>query len=473
MAINPAIALGVKGVELQDPLAQYGRVAAIQQAQQQNQLAQLQMQEYSRAREEEQGIRNRLAGGASLEDAETRNYLLGSKSGRDILQRQSELIKAQSEDAARRAKLMQDTESMYRNMSGQISNKSDAAAFLQRMVNDPALKGSPIASIPLMQQIQRIPDDPQGLDNWVKQFALGSTKWVTENKPTTQVVDQSGQRQVIQIPGLGGAPTTVGTYADVPLPAAVEAQKVRIARESRPPAPVTNITNVQEKAEAGEFGKFIVKQYGDISNQAAVAAKTLPSIEANLATLNKGLDTGFGTDAKAAGARVLGALGVQNAEKFATDTQTFQSNAISALMQKQLEQKGPQTESDALRLEQLGAQLGKTKDANRMILDVAKEQLRRDIDQRNFYAAWKKGPGKGSFNGAEDAWFAGEGGKSLFDRPALKKYAAGAASAAAQIPTAATPARAAPAAAPIYARNPQTNQRIMSTDGGNTWTPAR
>ena len=30
-----------------------------------------------------------------------------------------------------------------------------------------------------------------------------------------------------------------------------------------------------------------------------------------------------------------------------------------------------------------------------------------------------------------------------------------------------------PAAAPIYARNPQTNQRIMSTDGGNTWTPAR
>lgn len=239
------------------------------------------------------------------------------------------------------------------------------------------------------------------------------------------------------------------------------------------PKTITTVNNVQEKAEAGEFGKLIVKQYDDISEQASVASRTLPSIEANLATLNEGLDTGFGTDAKAAGARVLGALGVQNAEKFATNTQTFQSNAISALMQKQLEQKGPQTESDALRLEQLGAQLGKTKDANRMILDVAKEQLRRDIDQRNFYAEWKKGPGRGSFNGAEDAWFAGEGGRSLFDRPALKKYAPGAASAAAQIPTAATPARTAPAAAPIYARNPQTNQRIMSTDGGNTWTPAR
>ena len=223
MAINPNISLAVRGIELQDPLAQYGRVAAIQQAQQQNALANMQMQEYSRAREEDQGIRNRLAGGASLEDAETRNYLLGSKTGREILQRQSELIKAQSEDAARRAKLMQDTESMYRNMSGQISNKADAATFLQRMVNDPALKGSPIASIPLMQQIQRIPDDPQGLDNWVKQFALGTTKFITENKPSTFSQDTGSGGRLMSRPGLGGAATVVPgseftksrTFADI------------------------------------------------------------------------------------------------------------------------------------------------------------------------------------------------------------------------------------------------------------------
>jgi hypothetical protein len=145
---------------------------------------------------------------------------------------------------------------------------------------------------------------------------------------------------------------------------------------------------------------------------------------------------------------VLAALGVKDAEKFATDTQTFQSNAIGAVLQKQLEQKGPQTESDARRIEQIGAELGKTKDANRFILDLAREQLRRDLEQRNFYSDWKKGPGKGSFNGAEDAWFSGEGGKSLFDRPALKKYAPSAAPAASQIPTAATPARAAPTAIP-------------------------
>lgn len=51
MPINPAIAMGVRGIELADPLAQYGKVAAIQQAQQQNQLAQLQMQQAMREQE--------------------------------------------------------------------------------------------------------------------------------------------------------------------------------------------------------------------------------------------------------------------------------------------------------------------------------------------------------------------------------------------------------------------------------------
>lgn len=51
MPINPAIAMGTRGIELADPLAQYGRVAAIQSAQQQNQLAQLQMQQAQREQE--------------------------------------------------------------------------------------------------------------------------------------------------------------------------------------------------------------------------------------------------------------------------------------------------------------------------------------------------------------------------------------------------------------------------------------
>jgi hypothetical protein len=197
-----------------------------------------------------------------------------------------------------------------------------------------------------------------------------------------------------------------------------EAQAIRIANASR--APGTTVNMVSEKAEQGARGKMLVDQYGDISKAATLATKTLPSIEANLSALNKGFDTGFGKETVAAGASVLAALGVKDAEKFATDSQKFQSNAITGILQKQLEQKGPQTESDARRIEQIGAQLGKTKNANEFILATAKEQLKRDVEQRNFYDRWYRT--NKTYDGAEDAWFNGEGGKSLFDRPNLKKY---------------------------------------------------
>jgi hypothetical protein len=117
---------------------------------------------------------------------------------------------------------------------------------------------------------------------------------------------------------------------------------------------------------------------------------------------------------------VLGALGVQNAKEFATDAQTFLASANAAVLQRQLEQKGPQTESDAQRITQTGAQLGNTKEANKFVLNVAKAQLQRDLEQRNFYAAWRDK--NKTLEGAEDAWYAGPGSKSLFDSPTLKKY---------------------------------------------------
>ena len=212
--------------------------------------------------------------------------------------------------------------------------------------------------------------------------------------------------------------------------------KVEAQATSRARAGATNITNVQEKAELGARGKMLVEDYGAISKQAGVAARSLPALEINLAVLDKGFDTGFGTEVKATGARVLAALGVKDAEKYATDAQTFLANASAAVLQRQLEQKGPQTEADAQRITQTGAQLGNTKEANRFLLNIAKAQLKRDISQRDFYAAWYKK--NTTYDGAEDAWFAGAGGKSLFDSPELKKYAIG--GAAAQIPTSAAPA---------------------------------
>ena len=185
-----------------------------------------------------------------------------------------------------------------------------------------------------------------------------------------------------------------------------------------------------QKAEQSERGKSLTKDFFEnVAPTARNAQKNLPAITSNLNILNKGFETGFGTETAASAAKVLSALGVQGAERFASDSQIFLANANQAVLSKQLEQKGTQTKTDAERIEQTGARLGNTKEANKFILTVAREQLQRDIEQRDFYAKWYRT--NTTYDGAEDAWFDGEGGKSLFDRPALKQYGV---SASTQIP---------------------------------------
>jgi hypothetical protein len=69
--VDPNIAMSYRGIELPNQLAQYGQMQQIKNAQRQNRLADLQMQEYERARTEEEGLRNYLSG-ADLTSPETR-----------------------------------------------------------------------------------------------------------------------------------------------------------------------------------------------------------------------------------------------------------------------------------------------------------------------------------------------------------------------------------------------------------------
>jgi hypothetical protein len=234
-------------------------------------------------------------------------------------------------------------------------------------------------------------------------------------------------------------------FADLTPAEAVEVNK-DLFEQAKATAPSTTVKlPPQQSSEQSERGKLLVADYKAIADTARVGQKTLPALESNLSILDKGFDTGFGTATQAVAARVLGALGVQNAKDFATNADVFLANASSAVLQKQLDQKGPQTEADAQRITQTGAQLGNTKEANKFLLTVAREQIRRDVEQAEFYRKWFVK--NKTYDGAEDAWLSGEGGKSLFERPALRSYSSPAASAAAQIPTTAAPPAAAPAPA--------------------------
>lgn len=209
----------------------------------------------------------------------------------------------------------------------------------------------------------------------------------------------------------------------IPMSAAVEAQRARIAAAGAPRTQVTS-TTVQERAEAGEFGKTLVADYTTIRDRAESGRRFLTTLDQAQQALDKGLRTGFGADAIRQGAKVLAALGEEKAEEKAANAELFLAAGKENVLRRQIEQKGPQTESDAARIEETFISLGTTPKANQFMLDVARAQIKRDNEQQRFYSRWRRETG--SFDGAEEAWLDGEGGKSLFDRPELKKYAAGA-----------------------------------------------
>ena len=75
MAIDPSIALGIRPLQLADPLAQYSQFAQIQNAQNQNALAQYQLGAAQRAEAKDVTRTNALMAAGSDEDAIANAFL--------------------------------------------------------------------------------------------------------------------------------------------------------------------------------------------------------------------------------------------------------------------------------------------------------------------------------------------------------------------------------------------------------------
>jgi hypothetical protein len=443
--------MSFRGLQLPPPtnaLAQYAQLMQIQGAQQQQQMGALQMEEaqrrLDRLRRDDAAVeRIRQAamqhGGPSdpvaIEDA-----MIGS--GNPDFTRQGLAMRQHRQDKA-------EFQRIYGRMFPGMFPEAPAAAAPAAAAPTPEPSGAVVGgpSAPPSARVTPTPLGPPGGPAPVNALAPAGT---IEAMPLNQL------RATQMALGSSTDPRakTLNTIIEKEIERRKQPESVRAYEYAKTPAgggfkgtfeewkragvPKTEIKlPPQQTEEQKERGKFLAKQYEGISTAAGIASRTLPGIEANLSILNKGFETGFGTSAQAAAASVLGALGVADAKQYATNAQIFQSKATEAILQKQLEQKGPQTEADAKRIDQIGAQLGKTTDANKFILRVAKAQFNRDREQRAFWDKWWKA--NKTYDGAEDAWYAGEGGKSLFDRPELKEYKV---SAVSQIPTPATPSPA-------------------------------
>jgi len=474
--LNALIAQGYQFQPPSDPFVQYGRMQQLEQGQQANQLNRMKMQEYQRSMEETNALR-RL-------DPASPTYLqevtkLNPKLGFEFAKSQREAANAQTEGQLKSTKLvadklallpdayrMADTPEAYLAVHKSVHADPVLGPYLQSLGATPE-KGLAQLSEAVqtgkfdqfrmrsMQSVSQLLDSIKPVVVGASSSVYDPTKGTFNQAPAAPVAPSLStlaklQAEMAALPPddprrsaysaaiakesqfAPTAPPAVSTLAklqnemaELPPGDPRRAQYVAMINKetTRAPAPVVNISNVQEKAEAADYGKLLVKDYDAVKASASLAQKSIPALESNLAILNKGFDTGSFTESKAAAAKVLGALGVKEAEKYATDSQAFLANASAAVLQRQLEQKGPQTEADAQRITQTGAQLGNTKAANEFVLKVAKSQLQRDIEQRDFYANWRDK--NQTFNGAENAWNTGPGSKSLFERPELKAYAAG------------------------------------------------
>lgn len=166
-----------------------------------------------------------------------------------------------------------------------------------------------------------------------------------------------------------------------------------------------------DKAEAEATAKSMVARADETLKAGDVAQQQLYNI--NLAR-EIPLDGGALAPAKAKADALFKAFGVDTKGlglEDATSAQTFTGLMQNLVLQKQIEQKGPQTEADAKRMEATLAQLGNTPEARQFLLDVGAAQLERNVDKKRFFLDWQEK--HSSYKGAEKAWQEGRGGEPL------------------------------------------------------------
>ena len=200
MAINPNIALALKTPEPFDPLAAYGKIAAIQQAQNQNALAQYQLGAAQRAETRDVAKANALAL-AGTDEGEIANALLkaGDTAGYTSFMNAVEERRNKKATTAHtiattdevRGKIVDATVKRYRDAIGQIDPNSPAAgarliAAHEANHSNPVmadyLKSIGVNAANSRADIDAaIAQGPQGIANFIARSSLDAEKFQTLN----------------------------------------------------------------------------------------------------------------------------------------------------------------------------------------------------------------------------------------------------------------------------------------------------
>ena len=234
MPIDPSIALGARPLQIADPLAQYGQLAAIQNAQNQSRAAENQnaLAQYTiaKARRDDTATEamnelyskhyNPTTGAvnqnALFQDLAARN--LGSK----IPDIQAKLLETQGKRATV-AKNESDVIDAKLKQSRQFldtinpTDPNAPAAYLAwhranhaDPVLGPVLAARGVTADQSLARInQAIEQGPQAFANLLNQSKLGTEKFMELNKPTITAQTTGAETRLLATPGLGGTTTVV------------------------------------------------------------------------------------------------------------------------------------------------------------------------------------------------------------------------------------------------------------------------
>ncbi|MGL4757615.1 MAG: hypothetical protein ACRCXB_35120 [Aeromonadaceae bacterium] len=287
MPLNPNIALSVKGIELQDPLEMYGRATAIRGAQQQNQLAQLQMQQVLREQESTNALNRAYAESYNPQTGETdinklRGLLTSSGFGSKlpaIEKSMLELGEANTRQKKAQTELLDSKLKQSRQFLDTIdpSSPNAAEAYIQwHRANhaDPvigkALEARGITADQSMQRIQQLMQTPGGLTRLINESKLGAEKFMEMNKPQLSTTDLGGRVDTRTFAPLTGELKTIGTQTKTMAPGEAERIKnegLRIGLEGR------RVAMLEEANRSGTRAKDAA-----VTKDSIAAANVLPKV---------------------------------------------------------------------------------------------------------------------------------------------------------------------------------------------------
>ena len=236
MAFDPSIIMGYRGMgELPNPMNQLAQVSQIQNAQNQNALAQYQLNAARRAEEGQTAIgqaygkfyTNQPTGEAGQTAvgqpafSQMRQQIVQqlSTSAPHLIPGELAKIAAMEKEALQSKELQGKIDLQAPELQNRVSkqfkdrlvnvNSYDTAVqWLAAQYKHPVL-GPIVGQEPFEVAVKQIPKDPAAFANWKNQNALGIEEYIKQNKPSVTAQDTATGGRLMSTAGLGGPATVV------------------------------------------------------------------------------------------------------------------------------------------------------------------------------------------------------------------------------------------------------------------------